>query len=305
MTGWELSMNSSRLRSRIIPDLSQTGSMVNNHHLKEFLDEKVRFYNRPSFIESDPIYIPHLFRRKQDIEIAGLFAAVFAWGQRKTIIKKCKELLSLMDNAPYDFICHHTGGDLSPFKIFRHRTFNATDTLYFIHFLKMYYSEHDSLEYLFTPPTQPTQTLSAITIQGNPVHSKIRQEPVEAALINFHAVFFNLPEAPDRTRKHIPTPARKSTCKRLNMYLRWMVREDRQGVDFGIWKKIKMKDLICPVDIHVDRIARQLSLINRKQTDWATALELTWNLRNLDPEDPVKYDYALFGMGVLEGKLLP
>ena len=305
MTGWELSMSSSQLRSRIIPDRLQPESMVINAHLKEFLDEKVRFYNRPSFIESDPIYIPHLFKRQQDIEIAGLFAAVFAWGQRKTIIKKCTELLSLMDYAPYDFIRYHSGRDLSPFKTFRHRTFNATDTLYFIHFLKRYYLEHNSLEHLFTPPTQPTENLPAIRSQGNPVHSISRQEPIEAALLNFHTVFFNLPEVPDRTRKHIPTPARKSTCKRLNMYLRWMVRADRQGVDFGIWKKIKMKDLICPVDIHVDRIARQLSLIRRKQTDWTTALELTMNLRNLDPEDPVKYDYALFGMGILEGKLLP
>jgi uncharacterized protein (TIGR02757 family) len=253
--------------------------------LRDLLDEKVRFYNCPSFIESDPIYIPHLFNKRQDIEIAGLFAAVFAWGQRKTIINKCRELIKMMDGAPYDFITNHTTKDLRPMEAFRHRTFNATDALYFIHFLKMYYAKNSSMENLF------------ISVNG--------QEPVEAALINFHRSFFSLPEAPGRTRKHIPTPERKSTCKRMNMYLRWMVRDDHQGVDFGIWKRIKMKDLICPVDIHVDRIARKLSLVQRKQTDWATALELTRNLRKLDPEDPVKYDFALFGMGVLEKQLMP
>jgi uncharacterized protein (TIGR02757 family) len=273
--------------------------------LKDFLDEKVRFYSRASFIDTDPVYIPHLYNKKQDIEISGLFAAVFAWGQRKTIINKCRELLSIMDDAPYDFIRNHTARDLIPIEGFRHRTFNATDALYFIHFLKIYYSHYTSLEELFFPSSFQENLFISTSNKENPVLLPISQEPVEAALIRFHRAFFSLPEAPDRTRKHIPTPERKSTCKRLNMYLRWMVRKDKEGIDFGIWKKIRMKDLICPVDIHVDRIARKLSLISRKQTDWITALELTQNLRMLDPEDPVKYDFALFGMGVLEKRLLP
>jgi uncharacterized protein (TIGR02757 family) len=256
-----------------------------NDSLKAFLDEKVEYYNQPSFIESDPISIPHLFSKKQDIEISGLFAAVFAWGQRKTIINKCRELLEMMDYKPFDFILNHSEKELKVIETFKHRTFNATDTLYFIHFLKYYYSENDSLEDLFV------------------VHDK--KEPMENALIKFHQTFFSLPEAPRRSRKHIPNPIRKSTCKRLNMYLRWMVRKDNSGVDFGIWEKINMKDLICPVDVHVDRVARRLSLIKRKQTDWQTALELTHNLRKLDHKDPVKYDFALFGLGIIEKNLAP
>lgn len=260
--------------------------MINPRYtLKDFLDEKVEYYNQATFIESDPISIPHLFSQKQDIEISGLFAAVFAWGQRKTIINKCRELLQLMDNKPFDFILNHSEKDLKTIENFKHRTFNTTDALYFIHFLKHYYSGNDSLEDLFI------------------VEEK--KEPIESALIKFHESFFSLPEAPQRTRKHIPNPIRKSTCKRLNMYLRWMVRKDHSGVDFGIWDKINMKDLICPIDVHVDRVARKLSLISRKQTDWLTALELTHNLKKLDPEDPVKYDFALFGLGVLEKDLMP
>ncbi|MGD9329623.1 MAG: TIGR02757 family protein [Cyclobacteriaceae bacterium] len=259
--------------------------MTTADSLKTFLDEKSAYYNQPSFIESDPVSIPHLFSKKQDIEISGFFAAVFAWGQRKTIINKSRELLAMMDNAPHDFIMNHSEKELRPIEHFKHRTFNATDALYFIHFLKYYYSENDSMEDLFL------------------VHDTI--DPVEHGLIKFHESFFSLPDAPPRTRKHIPSPNRKSTCKRLNMYLRWMVRKDQSGVDFGIWKKIKMKDLICPIDVHVDRIARRLSLIRRKQTDWLTAVQLTENLKKLDPEDPVKYDYALFGLGVIEKALHP
>lgn len=259
--------------------------MLADDFLKAFLDEKAEYYNQPAFIESDPVSIPHLFSKKQDIEISGFFAAVFAWGQRKTIINKSRELLGMMDNAPCDFILNHSDKELKAIENFKHRTFNATDALYFIHFLKYYYSENESLEDLFL------------------VHDK--NDPVENGLIKFHESFFSLPDAPRRTRKHIPSPNRKSTCKRLNMYLRWMVRKDQAGVDFGIWSKIKMKDLICPIDVHVDRVARRLSLIRRKQTDWLTAVELTENLKKLDPEDPVKYDYALFGLGVIEKDAYP
>ncbi len=256
--------------------------MIVHDSLKAFLDEKAGFYNQHSFIESDPVSIPHQFSKKQDIEISGLFAAVFAWGQRKTIINKTNELLEMMDNAPYDFILNHSDKELKAIEHFKHRTFNATDALYFIHFLRYYYSEYESMEDLFL-------------VQN-------KANPIEHGLIKFHDSFFNLPDAPLRTRKHIPNPNKKSTCKRLNMYLRWMVRKDKAGVDFGIWRKIKMKDLICPIDVHVDRVARRLSLIRRKQTDWLTAVELTDNLKKLDPEDPVKYDFALFGLGVIEKK---
>jgi uncharacterized protein (TIGR02757 family) len=249
--------------------------------LKDFLDAKSEQYNRPAFIETDPIVIPHRYLRKQDIEIAGLFAAVLAWGQRATIISKCRTLLHLMDDAPFEFIQHHSPRDLMRLESFKHRTFNGTDTLYFVAFLRWYYQRFDSLEEAFK--------------------SADASRPVEGGLANFHRLFFSLPDFPHRTRKHIATPERKSTCKRLNMFLRWMVRKDERGVDFGIWHQINAADLICPCDVHVVRVARHLGLIKRKQTDWEAAMELTGNLRNLDPADPVKYDYALFGLGIEEG----
>lgn len=249
--------------------------------LKNFLDEKVAQFNKPEFIDFDPVSIPHVYRKKQDIEIAGFFAAVLAWGQRKTIIRKCRELLQGMDNDPHNFILHHREKDLKYFHDFKHRTFNATDTLYFIESLKALYSKCDSLEDVFFTSQHDTT--------------------IENGLIQFHHKFFSLENHPHRTKKHLPTPERKSTCKRMAMYLRWMVRSDKKGVDFGIWKKISPPQLICPCDLHVDRVARKLKLIKRKQTDWQTALELTNNLRKLDPKDPVKYDFALFGLGIAEG----
>jgi uncharacterized protein (TIGR02757 family) len=249
--------------------------------LKEFLDEKSDHYNKPGFIANDPICIPHSFKKKQDIEIAGLFAATLAWGQRPTIIRKCKELLAMMDNAPHQFVLNHTDADLKPLLEFKHRTFNATDTLYFIEFLGWFYKHHKSLEEAFMLDHKETS--------------------IEKGLINFHNLFFSLEDHPNRTKKHVSTPERKSTCKRLSMYLRWMVRNDNRGVDFGLWKKIKPSQLVCPCDVHVERVARNLKLIKRKQTDWQTALELTDNLKTLDPLDPVKYDFALFGLGIDEG----
>lgn len=248
--------------------------------VKAFLDEKYEKFNRPDFIPNDPVSIPHRFSKRGDIEIAGLIAAVLAWGQRVTIIRKCGEFLSWMDDAPHDFILHHEERDLARFEHFRHRTFNGTDALYFIEALRSIYREHTSLEELFVvPPTDAT---------------------IEHGLIRFHHRFFSIADHPRRTEKHLPTPERKSTCKRINMYLRWMVRSDDRGVDFGIWKKITAAQLVCPCDVHVDRVARRLRLITRKPTDWLTAIELTENLRKLDPLDPVKYDFALFGAGVEE-----
>lgn len=250
--------------------------------LKDFLDQKVAQFNRPGFIDLDPISIPHHFSKKQDIEIAGFFAATLAWGQRKTIVQKCNELLRLMDNSPHDFVLNHTDADLKALLKFKHRTFNDLDLLYFVRFFAWYFQENDSLENAFCIGLQDEQT------------------EMKTLLTNFHRLFFNLPEAPQRTKKHLATPERNSACKRINMFLRWMVRRDDKGVDFGIWQKIKPAQLICPCDLHVDRVARKLGLIERKQTDWQTAVELTERLREFDPNDPVKYDFALFGLGVEE-----
>lgn len=246
--------------------------------LKKFLDTKVDLYNQPSFIKDDPISIPHLFNKKQDIEIAGFFAAIFSWGNRSTIINKSKELMQLMYNAPYEFCKNHNSKDLKRLMGFKHRTFNTTDLLYFIDFLKHHYSNDKSLEIAFVK-------------HGN---------TVEEMLAGFHHYFFSLPHIPVRTKKHIATPDRNSSCKRLNMFLRWMVRKDDKGVDFGIWKNISPAQLICPIDLHVARVAKKLGILKRKQTDWLAALELTEYLRTLDKKDPVKYDFALFGLGVME-----
>lgn len=247
--------------------------------LKDFFDRKVEQYNQPSFIKDDPICVPHRFSKKQDIEIAGFFASIFAWGNRTTIIQKSFELMQLMDNQPHQFCLHHSDKDLKQFLHFKHRTFNTTDLLYFIAFLKFHYNEHNSLEQAFS--------LSVV-------------DDMEIRLIHFHNYFFSLPDAPPRTRKHIATPFKGSSCKRLNMFLRWMVRKDTAGVDFGIWKKIKPSELICPIDLHVARVAKRFQLLDRKQMDWQAAVELTNYLRELDPNDPVKYDFALFGLGVIE-----
>ncbi len=251
---------------------------------ESLLNEKYLLYNQPNFIPNDPICIPHQFTQKQDIEIMGFWAAILAWGQRKTIINKCQELIVLMDNAPYDFVINHQDSDLKSFLNFKHRTFNATDTLYFLDFFKRYYAENESLETAFSQFVSPTD------------------EHISKGLIGFHDLFCNHGNFPVHTRKHIASPTRNSTCKRLNMFLRWMVRQDDRGVDFGIWQTIKPSQLICPCDVHVDRVARKLGLIARPQTDWQTALELTENLRKIDANDPVKYDFALFGLGV-EGEM--
>ncbi len=250
--------------------------------LKGFLDEHVALYNQPAFIENDPISIPHQFSKLQDIEIIGFWTAMLAWGQRVTIINKSHELIQLMDGAPHDFILNHKETDREKFLSFKHRTFQSLDTLYFLEFLQDFYKKNNSLEMAFSK------------------HMHKNDENIEAALIGFHNDFFALENAPQRTRKHIATPARKSTCKRLNMFLRWMVRDDESGVDFGLWKKIKPSQLLIPLDVHVDRVARRLNLIKRKQTDWLTVKELTATLKTFAPQDPVKYDFALFGIGVLE-----
>ena len=255
---------------------------MTHESLREFLEQQYHLYNTPDFIINDPVSVPHKFTKLQDIEIIGFWTAILAWGQRVTIINKANELIQLMENAPFDFIVNHEEKHLKRFKNFKHRTFNYTDTLYFIHVLKKIYTTHKSLEETF-------------------LFSGYKKEiTVENMLINFHNNFFDDENAPHRTKKHVPTPASKSTCKRLNMFLRWMVRKDDKGGDFGVWNSIRPDQLICPLDVHVDRIARKLKLIDRKQNDWQTAKELTLNLKKFDASDPVKYDFALFGSGVME-----
>jgi len=278
--------------------------------LKDFLDIKVAQYNRPDFIQNDPICIPHQFSKKQDIEIAGFFAAILAWGQRKTIINKCNELFKRMGGTPYDFILNHSDEDLRALLGFKHRTFNDTDLLYFMAFFKQHYQRFDSLETAFLSPSDVyrPEYLTDDVFDGSVYSSSAcmltalsQQSPrIEKALNYFRSYFFSLEDYPRRTIKHISSPLQKSTCKRLNMFLRWMVRKDDKGVDFGIWNTLQPSDLICPCDVHVDRVARKLGLIDRKQTDWRTAVELTSRLLELDPYDPVKYDFALFGLGVEE-----
>lgn len=250
--------------------------MLDYNKVQNVLDEKFILYNNPGFIENDPISIPHRFKIKQDIEIAGFFAAIFAWGKRQIIINKSTELMKRMGDSPFQFVTQHSDSDLKDLLGFKHRTFNDTDLLYCVDFFKRHYLNHDSLEEAF------------------------RGETMEKKLNYFSSYFFNSSDAPSRTKKHIPSPIRSSACKRINMYLRWMVRDDTAGVDFGIWKSIKPSELICPLDLHVERAAKTLQLLTRDKPDWRAALELTDNLKQFDANDPVKYDFALFGLSIEE-----
>jgi uncharacterized protein (TIGR02757 family) len=254
--------------------------------LKAFLDRKVEEYNQPSFIAYDPIVVPHSYAKKQDVEIAGFFAAIFAWGNRTTIINKARELMKLMDNSPHDFIRNHKERERKRFEGFSHRTFNTTDLLYFISFLQVHYKTCNSLEDAF--------------IGRNVLQATQEEEPMERMLNAFYERFFSLEHVPARTRKHVAAPAKNSACKRLNMFLRWMVRKDKKGVDFGIWSRIAPHDLICPLDLHVARVARRFGLIGRPLADWKSAVELTAHLRRFDANDPARYDFALFALGINE-----
>ncbi len=261
--------------------------MMTNEGIKKFLDRKAAQYEQPGFIKDDPICIPHLFSQKQDIEIAGFFAAILAWGNRKSIINSCRKLLERMDSAPYDFIMRFEEADLQPFLGFAHRTFNSTDLFHFFDYLKHHYRtlKQPSLETAFTK------------------YLDKQSDNTELALTGFHYSFFDekvFPHYPRRTIKHIASPAKKSACKRLNMFLRWMTRSNARGVDFGIWKTVTPSQLVCPLDLHVARVARHFGLLQRPHNDWLSAIELTRNLKELSPEDPVKYDFALFGLGVVE-----
>lgn len=246
--------------------------------IKSILDKKIIEYENPAFITNDPISIPHSFSLQQDIEISGFWTAMLAWGNRKTIINKARELFDLMDNAPYDFCLNHQEKDRQRFENFKHRTFNYEDSLYFLEFFQHHYNTSESLESAFFPEEKSFS--------------------LKEGLMHFHNYFFSHPDSPKRTRKHVSTPIRKSSCKRLNMFLRWMVRPDEKGVDFGIWKRVGTEKLMVPLDVHVGRVARQLGLLSRNANDWQAVEELTEVLREFDPLDPIKYDFALFSMGL-------
>ncbi|MFN2396143.1 MAG: TIGR02757 family protein [Bacteroidales bacterium] len=247
--------------------------------LKEFLNQKYLQYNSPRFIVSDPIGVPHRYSTKEDREIAGFLAATIAWGQRKSIVQSALKLMTLMDDAPGDFIMNFKESDLKRFEGFVHRTFNYTDITVFVYALKNIYQIHGGMEKVFA--------------------DGIKSGGMDYGIAHFRNVFFEVPHE-IRTRKHVSNPLSGSCTKRINMYLRWMVRKDDRGVDFGIWESIRPDQLICPLDVHSGRVARRLGLLKRKQDDWKAAVELTENLRLLDPSDPVKYDFALFGLGVFE-----
>ena len=252
---------------------------MNKTELIDFLDNKVEQYNNPTFIESDPIQIPHLFSKKEDIEIAGFLTATIAWGNRKSIIKNAKSMMQILDNSPYDFIINHEESDLKGLLPFVHRTFNGYDFIQFVKSLQNIYKNHVGLENIF---------------------SKFENlDSLQKAIHEFKKIFFEI-EHLSRTEKHISDPLKNSAAKRINMFLRWMVRNDHTGVDFGIWKTLSPSSLSCPLDVHSGNTARKLGLLTRKQNDSKALFELDMNLRKLDALDPVKYDFALFGLGVFE-----
>ncbi|MGE0077493.1 MAG: TIGR02757 family protein [Bacteroidales bacterium] len=249
------------------------------NELRDFLEEKVIQYNTPNFIEQDPIQIPHMYSEKEDIEISGFFAATISWGNRTSIIKNAKRMMELMGNSPYEFVLNHRDEQLNKINGFVHRTFNSTDFLFFIKALKHIYQEKNGLEGV--------------------INESKTEESLQPAIHQLKKEFFTIPH-PIRTEKHISDPIKGSAAKKINMYLRWMVRKDNSGVDFGIWKNISPSILSCPLDVHSANVARKLGLIERKQNDAKTVFELDSTLRQMDCNDPVKYDFALFGLGVYE-----
>ncbi|KGO92007.1 TIGR02757 family protein [Flavobacterium subsaxonicum] len=248
--------------------------------LKSFLDEKVLQYNNPNFIESDPVQIPHLFTLKEDAEIVGFLAATIAWGNRKMIINNAKKMVTLMGSSPYDFVMTHKEHHLEPLENFVHRTFNGGDFATFIKALKHIYLNHNGLEGVFAAHQQ--------------------NDSLQPAINQFKKVFFEI-EHQNRTQKHVSDPLAGSAAKRINMYLRWMIRNDNAGVDLGLWKTISPAALSCPLDVHSGNVARKLGILLRKQNDARALAELDAQLRLMDATDPVKYDFALFGLGVFEG----
>lgn len=246
-----------------------------SNSLYDLLEAKYFQYHRIDFVENDPISIPHLFSKKEDIEIAAFLASIIAWGQRITVIRNAKKILSIMDNSPYDFIVNHQPSDLERAVGFVHRTFNADDLTTFFSALQNLYQQHNGLEGAFS----------------------IKQMEMGERISNFKRLFFSI-EHLKRSQKHLADPMKGSTAKRINMFLRWMVRKSKTGVDFGIWKQLDPKDLMIPLDVHTGNVGRELGLLTRKQNDWKAVVELTESLKKFDSSDPTKYDFALFGMGV-------
>jgi uncharacterized protein (TIGR02757 family) len=251
---------------------------LSHQELFDFLEAKYEQYNHPEFIETDPISVPHQFTRKEDIEIAAFLTATISWGNRQSIVKDAEKLLGMMEFSPYDFIVNLNQTETEKFESFYHRTFNGKDCIFFLNSLKNIYQIHDGLESLFLPDN----------VTG-----------IKGALCRFRSVFLEI-DHPRRSEKHVADPFKGASAKRLLMFLRWMVRNDHKGVDFGLWKKISSAILMCPLDVHSGNVARKLGLLQRKQNDWKAVEELTANLRQFDLEDPVKYDFALFGLGVFE-----
>lgn len=245
----------------------------------DLLEEKYIQFNTIDFIENDPVLIPHLFHKKEDIEIAGFLAATIAWGNRKSIIKNATNLMAMMGNSPHEFVMEHSAKDLKTLQTFVHRTFNGSDCTFFISSLKNIYREHGGLEDVFSKAITPAD------------------RDIKNAIIYFRNVFFEIKHL-ERTEKHVSNPSKNSSAKRICMYLRWMVRKDQNNVDFGIWKKIKPAQLCLPLDVHTGNVSRKLGLLKRKQNDWTAVEEITDVLRTLDKKDPVKYDFSLFGLGV-------
>ena len=252
---------------------------MEHQELKSFLDEKFEQYHGSSFLDSDPISIPHRFSNPKDIEISAFLTATISWGKRIMIIKNADTLMSLMDFAPHDFVTHYSESDLKPFQSWCHRTFQFEDLQYFLKALNRIFARHDSLEPLFTAPND---------------------ENLFHGIHRFHESFFQF-DPPSRTLKHVSDPYKGSAAKRLNMFLRWMVRPNHGGVDFGLWTTIKTSQLSCPLDVHTANVARKLGLLQRNQNDWKSVEQLDNALRAFDSNDPVKYDFALFGLGVFEG----
>ena len=252
---------------------------VNKEEILSFLNYKSNQYNNIKFIETDPIQIPHLFNKKEDVEISGFLTSTISWGNRKSIIKSAEKLIELLDHSPYDFILNHKKRDLDTLKPFVHRTFNGIDLIQFVKSLKHIYRNYNGLEEIF--------------------RNNIKDDSLQYAIHKMKKIFFEIPHT-NRTKKHISDPMRGSAAKRINMFLRWMVRDDTRGVDFGIWKSISPKYLSCPLDVHTGNVARKLGLIQRKQNDYKAVMELDKKLREFDLIDPVKYDFALFGLGVFE-----
>ena len=247
--------------------------------LKEFLDEKVLKYNQPFFIETDPIQVPKNFSGKENIEIAAFLTATIAWGNRLSIIKNATKLMTLMENQPHDFVLNASTSDLKKLENFVHRTFNGADTVYFIRSLKNIYQKHKGLQAVFE--------------KGFNLNNEVK-----SALTGFHKTFFET--SGERSRKHISNVEKGASAKRLNMFLRWMVRNDKNQVDFGLWSGIPQSALMLPLDVHTGNVARKLGLLQRKSNDWKAVEEVTNSLRNFDPTDPIKYDFALFGLGAFE-----